>query len=339
MKNQQPPETQAEPVDVTPTPPTDIMCNPGMLIAKALDANVGIETLERLFALREKMVREQAERAFNLAFSLFQAECPVIGKSQTAGKEGGYGYKYASLDIIKPIIAPLLARHSLSYSIDYQFGDDGVTAICTLMHADGHSRSSCVKVPVDKKDRMNDTQKVGSACSYASRYALVGVAGLVCSKDDDDAQTAHRPPQSRTEPAKASSAASTPQNGAGTPQARSGGNDKAQGVGVWLPGFVGHVKTLKTGTTSKGVAWQQIGIKLDGTQYSTFDTGLADFAVKWCGREVLYMLERSKDDKYLNLKDLKEIDPSGPDARQNYPDECQMATAPAGADEDDGLPF
>ncbi len=54
------------------------------LIAKAIDANISVEGLERLMALRDRLRAEDAEAAFIQALSGFQGDCPIIPKTRTA---------------------------------------------------------------------------------------------------------------------------------------------------------------------------------------------------------------------------------------------------------------
>ena len=52
------------------------------LLSQAVAKGAGIDTLERLMALRKEILAEQSEKAFNEAMSLFQEECPVIEKTK-----------------------------------------------------------------------------------------------------------------------------------------------------------------------------------------------------------------------------------------------------------------
>ena len=51
-----------------------------MLIAKAIDKNVPVETMERLLAMRRELKAEWAKAEFDKAMSVFQSDCPIIKK-------------------------------------------------------------------------------------------------------------------------------------------------------------------------------------------------------------------------------------------------------------------
>src|SRR5262245_50705300 len=72
------------------------------LIARAIEHGVGVEALERLLAMRERLKAESAREAFCEALSAFQSECPVILKTKQSKEAGvsNFRYKYASLDVI-----------------------------------------------------------------------------------------------------------------------------------------------------------------------------------------------------------------------------------------------
>lgn len=190
----------AEPIDVTDTqlalsgteraPLVSTGINPETLLSKAIDANVPIETLERLLALREKLHAEQARAAFFTALGAFQAACPIIGKEKAA-KMGTYSYMYAPLDHIIAQVGPILGAHGLSYTFQTSLETMGETLLqvaeCTVHHVAGHSESSCFRAPIDASAKMNDMQKAASAVTYAKRYAFCNALGILTGDADDDA--------------------------------------------------------------------------------------------------------------------------------------------------------
>lgn len=196
-------KTDIQPVENQQIAATDT----GALMVLALERAVPIETLERIMAMRDREIAQQARRAFYAALASFQGECPVIAKDDKAG-DSTFGYKYASLDTIKNKISPLMVKNGLSYRVENSFahaedGNASVTATVIVSHSAGHSEASSVTIPIDRASRMNASQKVGSACTYAGRYALVAALGLVCGGEDNDAQSLNaEPQQAKTEPVK-----------------------------------------------------------------------------------------------------------------------------------------
>ena len=172
-----------------------VAMDPERLIAQAIDKGVDPATMERLLAMREKLIAERARNAFYHALSNFQSECPIIKKKKTASiksDKGDFSYKYAPLDHIVKVVAPLLTKHGLSYTIVTRVEPEGsktlLVAVCTVHHAFGHSEPSEFKVPVDQGARMNDMQKFASAQTYSKRYAFCNAFGILTGDGDDDGQ-------------------------------------------------------------------------------------------------------------------------------------------------------
>jgi hypothetical protein len=194
-----------------------VTLNPETLIAKAIENNVPVESLERLLAMRSELKREQAAVAFNHALANFQAEIPPIVKSKTArvqGRNGSFSYNYADIAAIQRAIAPRLKDCGLSVTFDTTQAGDVLNVACIVHHVDGHSERTEFPVPIDRQARMNDTQKVGSALTYGRRYALCAALGIVTAEDDDDGQAATNTRQAATP---APQAAPTPATSAPEP--------------------------------------------------------------------------------------------------------------------------
>jgi len=118
------------------------------------------------------------------ALAAFQAEMPVIPKNaraqiQTSGG-GGYGYSYADLASIMPIVAPLLSKHGLAFSCMPTRTDDGVPMLLgVLLHSSGQRLQG--ELPISGRT----PQEIGSALTYARRYLLCCLTGVVTDDDDD----------------------------------------------------------------------------------------------------------------------------------------------------------
>ena len=96
-----------------------VTLNPETLILRAVEANVPIEALERLLAMRAELKQELAREAFHRALSEFQANIPAIKKTKTAyiqstrtGKQ--HIYHYADIADIQQAIAPKMYECGLS---------------------------------------------------------------------------------------------------------------------------------------------------------------------------------------------------------------------------------
>jgi hypothetical protein len=163
----------------------------GQLITLALDKGVAVDTMERLLAMRREIKAEAAREAYFEALAAFQYECPVIQKKvNVKEKEGGKTrYKYAPIEDMVDQTRDLLRKYGFSWVIKTKQDANGVSMICEAHHRDGHVEQAEFRVPIDAKAYMNDQQKVGSAATFAARYAFKFVFGLVCKGEDDDANS------------------------------------------------------------------------------------------------------------------------------------------------------
>lgn len=115
------------------------------------------------------------------ALAAFQAELPRVGKGNTADA-GTYKYKYADLADVSSAVLPLLGKHGLSFSAKPMLDGDGKFVLeYTLRHSSGEQDGGRYPLPTGKP------QDVGSAITYARRYALQCMTGVAPDADDDGA--------------------------------------------------------------------------------------------------------------------------------------------------------
>lgn len=164
--------------------PGEQVASVGNLLQLAVDKGVTPEALEKLVYLQERVMAKQAEADFTEALLNFQFACPLIGKSREVNA-GPYKYKYAELAHIVDVIRPTLREHGLSFAFDSEGDASAIIVICILRHVAGHSTRTRFPAKIDPSSKMNDTQKVASAITYARRYALVLALGLTIGEDDD----------------------------------------------------------------------------------------------------------------------------------------------------------
>jgi len=161
------------------TPPT-----PEAVMLRVLESGQDIGPWKAM--LQEWADRREAE-AYGHALSQFQAKCPRITKRRRINLGQGEGPLYASLDDIDAIIKPLLAEFGLSVRYTAEMTGDGrMHATCFIRHG-RHEEASEVTLPVPSQMRVNDTQKMGAALSYAKRYALCAALNIVVTDEDNDA--------------------------------------------------------------------------------------------------------------------------------------------------------
>jgi hypothetical protein len=158
-------------------------------IQQAIQANLPIETMEKLFALHEKFKEGKAKEAYILALSKFQGECPIIQKTKKVLNKDGRGvrYQYAPLDSIIEQVKELLAKNGLSYRWEVENKPDIIKATAIITHKLGHSESSSFEVPIDKDAYMTLPQTYASALTFAKRYTFCNALGISTGDEDTDA--------------------------------------------------------------------------------------------------------------------------------------------------------
>lgn len=122
------------------------------------------------------------------ALAAVQADLPEVRKAETAKvptKTGGsYSYTYADLAAVTRVILPRLGKVGLSWTTKPTILGDRFVLAYKLLHVSGEYEEGTYPLP----DR-GSPQEIGSAITYARRYALCSVTG-VAPDDDDDAATA-----------------------------------------------------------------------------------------------------------------------------------------------------
>lgn len=163
--------------------------NPLQLIEKAIESNVSVDVMERLYKLQQEYKADKAREAFVQAKLEFQGKVPTIATDKTVLNKDGrtVRYQYASLPHIVSEIRGLLKKHGLAYSWDVVHEGDHMRVTCALTHSMGHSETSTLEIPIASDSYMTTPQKYASAQTYAKRYTLINVLGLSTADEDTDA--------------------------------------------------------------------------------------------------------------------------------------------------------
>jgi len=168
---------------------------PSQLIQLAIQSNADVDKLERLLDMQERWEKRESEKAFNVAMSKFQSECPRIVKTKQA-----HGYKYAPLGDIQAQIKDKASECGISWRWETKDQTkDQVTVSCIITHIYGFSRSTDAIAFIEEPNKMQSrTQMVGVATTYAQRYSLIGALGLSTADEDMDGRL---PTEFREKPA------------------------------------------------------------------------------------------------------------------------------------------
>lgn len=159
------------------------------LISKAIESNVPVEVLERLFDLQQKVKADYAKEQFDIALMGFQEECPIIEKKTPGSRtaSGSIAFFYARLEEIIEQVKYLLVKYRFTYTFDSVSDPESFTAICILTHINGHSRPSKCKLSILPGNKMmTETQRDSGTYTSAMRRAFCGALGIMTADVDSD---------------------------------------------------------------------------------------------------------------------------------------------------------
>ena len=132
---------------------------------------------------------EQSESIASLAAALVgaQAEFEPVDKTAT---NPFFKAKYADLPTIVRAVQPILAKHKLAI-VQMPGMDEGADTLTTrLMHSSGEWIQSTMRLHLAATGSGGITPQVqGSALTYARRYGLSAILGIVTDEDDDGAHS------------------------------------------------------------------------------------------------------------------------------------------------------
>jgi hypothetical protein len=154
------------------------------LIREAMASKADPAYLKELLAVRRDWEADEARKSYSAAVAEFQGRCPIIEKADEA-----HNKKYARMDRIWRETRPLRAELGLAATWQAcELRDNGLCHIeGQLRHRDGHSERLCMDVPLPELIKgQNVAQQMGSAYTYAQRYAVCAALGIVTGEDDDD---------------------------------------------------------------------------------------------------------------------------------------------------------
>lgn len=107
-----------------------------------------------------------------------QAEFDSVKKSKV---NPAFKSKYAELADIFDAVRPALTKHGLAVVQSPSFADGRITVTTRLFHKSGQ----WLETSLSLRPAADDAQKIGSAITYARRYSLSSLLGIVADEDDD----------------------------------------------------------------------------------------------------------------------------------------------------------
>lgn len=158
-----------------------------MISRAAADPNVDIDKMERLMAMRERMLQSEAGKAFDEAMNAAQEAMTPVSKDASNPQTRS---KYASYAALDKALRPTYTKHGFSLSFDTAESplENHVRIVCEVSRG-GYSKRSHVDMPADGKgakggDVMTKTHATMSAISYGKRGLLKMVFNIAEGDDD-----------------------------------------------------------------------------------------------------------------------------------------------------------
>lgn len=155
------------------------------MIATALDQNVDLSRLEKLWELKMKWEADNARRAYIEAMAEFKKNPPEIEKTKEV-KFGNTKYKHAVLFDVAEKINAALSEQGLTASWTTTQEANQVTVTCRITHILGHCEETSLSSAHDNSGGKNTIQAIGSAITYLQRYTLLALTGLATKDQDND---------------------------------------------------------------------------------------------------------------------------------------------------------
>lgn len=134
------------------------------------------------------------------ALVAFQGEMKTVGKDKI---NPHFKSRYADIASITEDIMPILTKHGLAFTCSPRSADNGYEIVGRLLHVSGDMIEGALPL------FGNDAQKIGSSITYARRYLLCALTGVVTGDEDDDGNAATTTSERVTRPT-VSRAASKP---------------------------------------------------------------------------------------------------------------------------------
>ena len=138
--------------------------------------------------LKEDKKMDKSDSIKELAAALSKAQGMIEGAIKDSANPF-FKSKYADLASVWAAIRKPLSVNGLSVTQFVEDAEHGIGVHTTLMHSSGEWVSGKFAMPVSKID----AQGIGSAITYARRYALAAVCGVAPEDDDGNAATKAAP--------------------------------------------------------------------------------------------------------------------------------------------------
>lgn len=191
MEKEQPRDPGVKEVALVPAdqaqPPVSRESHLALVIERlAANPDVDVAKIEKIIELQERMMRLEAEAAFNVDFAAMQAKLPTVSERAHTDKTS-----YAPLEDIIEAVRPVLCEFGFSVSHRTEWPNEKtVKVVGILTHRAGHARQSEFLSAADQTGSKNAIQALGSSVQYGRRYTTKDLLNIVTRGEDDDGEKA-----------------------------------------------------------------------------------------------------------------------------------------------------
>lgn len=229
------------------------------------------------------MKKSESIKELAAALATAQGQFASAEREKTASvqmKSGGkYSYAYADLAAYLDVCRAPLAANGLSITQEAVTEGNRVHVTTLLMHASGEwIESSPLSLAIISRGGDSvDPQAVGSAITYARRYALSAVLGMA-SEVDDDAAKASKPPVATTAARQEQPPAAPPPTSViASWRDRIAKSDTLAALNLIVADFIAWKKAHPAHNENSEI-WRQIGLAAEGEFGAAFDKANMKFA-------------------------------------------------------------
>jgi len=167
-----------------------------VVIERALaNPNTGIDVLERLLSMQERIQTRQAKHDFTaakIAMRPFLPEVTMKGHIIIRDKAGNITQDtpFAKFEDLHEAVMPVLTDHNFDLKFRTGVSDGKPSVVTILSHLNGHEEETEFVLPHDSSGSKNSVQAVGSSTSYGKRYGTLAILNIRVVGEDDDGQSA-----------------------------------------------------------------------------------------------------------------------------------------------------
>lgn len=198
---------KVQPVETLPIAPAASESAAILSVIERMATNPDIDPdrIERFIALKERMDKEAARKAFAAALAEMQAEMPVIeenGRIEVRKKDARTGDRtgevqqstsYALWEDINEAIRPVLKKHGFALMFRTGQTPEGKIVVTGILsHRDGHHEETTMVLMHDSTGSKNAVQAMGSSISYGKRYTACALLNITSRGEDDDGEAGGR---------------------------------------------------------------------------------------------------------------------------------------------------